>query len=89
MDTTEKSREIRLRRAASRQGLALQRSRRRDPLAFDYGTYQLATLAGEVVASGYAGGYGLSLDAVQAELAKGLTRAERRALTKGRAIRPT
>jgi hypothetical protein len=31
----------RLRRAAQRQGLTLSKSRRRDPRATDYGTYQL------------------------------------------------
>lgn len=39
MDTTEKVRENRLRRAAGRQGLRLEKSRRRDPRALDYGGY--------------------------------------------------
>lgn len=34
-------RENRLRRMADRQGLFLQKSRRRDPRALDYGTYAL------------------------------------------------
>jgi hypothetical protein len=38
---TDKVRENRLRRMADRQGLALQKSRRRDPHAFDFGTYWL------------------------------------------------
>lgn len=36
------SREARLRNTAKRQGLTLRRSRRRDPLAIDYGLYFLA-----------------------------------------------
>ncbi len=38
---SEKVRELRLRRMAERQGLALRKSRRRDPLALDYGEYWL------------------------------------------------
>ena len=41
MTTDDKVRENRLRRMAARQGLKLERSRRRDPLAVDYGLYQL------------------------------------------------
>ena len=37
----EKVRENRLRRMADRQGLRLQKSRRRDPRAIDYGRYWL------------------------------------------------
>lgn len=36
-----RSRENRVRRAAQRQGLAIQKSRRRDPQAVDYGGYML------------------------------------------------
>jgi hypothetical protein len=43
--TSEKVRENRLRRAAERQGLTLSKSRRRDPRAKDYGTYQLGDRA--------------------------------------------
>lgn len=39
--TEEKVRENRLRRAAARQGLRFQKSRRRDPRARDYGRYWL------------------------------------------------
>jgi len=35
----EKSREIRLRRMAERQGLTVRKSRRRDPRAIDYGRW--------------------------------------------------
>ncbi|MBR7833486.1 hypothetical protein KDL01_09430 [Actinospica durhamensis] len=41
MEQAEKVREIRLRRAAERQGLKLTRSRRRDERALDYGKYWL------------------------------------------------
>ena len=41
MEQGEKVRENRLRRMAERQGLSLTRSRRRDPLALDYGKYWL------------------------------------------------
>lgn len=41
MDTAQKVRENRLRRMAARQGLRLEKSRRRDPRALDYGTYRL------------------------------------------------
>jgi hypothetical protein len=46
---SEKVRELRLRRMAERQGLALHKSRRRDPHALDFGHYWLTkgtTLAG-------------------------------------------
>src|SRR5712671_6443778 len=54
MDAVEKVREARLRRMAKRQGLKLVRSRRRDPLAIDYGRYVIVdpdsnrTVAGEL-----------------------------------------
>jgi hypothetical protein len=38
---TDKIRENRIRRAAARQRLSLVKSRRRDPHAWDYGTYML------------------------------------------------
>src|SRR5262245_18862319 len=41
MDTKTKVRENRLRRMASRQGLRLEKSRQRDPMALDYGKYRL------------------------------------------------
>jgi hypothetical protein len=42
--TAEKTRETRLRRMAERQGLALHKSRRRDPFAKDYGQVWLRWL---------------------------------------------
>jgi hypothetical protein len=51
MDTAERVRENRLRRMADRQGLRLEKSRRRDPRAIDYDRYWLLDLAtGDVVA---------------------------------------
>lgn len=41
MDQSEKIHENRVRRMAERQGFVLRRSRRRDPLAIDYGVYWL------------------------------------------------
>lgn len=65
----EKIRENRLRRMAERQGLQLQKSRRRDPRALDYGTYQLVDVqTSGLVAYGRQSGYGLTLDEVEREL---------------------
>jgi hypothetical protein len=51
VSSVNKTRETRLRRAADRQGLRLERSRRRDPQAIDYDRYWLLDLAtGDVVA---------------------------------------
>ena len=50
--TQEKVRENRLRRMATRQGLQLVKSRRRDPRALDYGTYWLVDASSVEVASG-------------------------------------
>jgi hypothetical protein len=69
--TEEKVRENKLRRMASRQGLVLARSRRRDVRALDYGTYQLVDAATNVVvASGPRSDYGLTLDQIEEELTK-------------------
>ena len=69
MSDEDKVRENRLRRAAQRQGLALTKSRRRDPRATDYGTYMLVDQqTNAVVASGSQSGYGLSLDDVDKAL---------------------
>lgn len=69
MSDTDKVRENRLRRAAQRQGLALQKSRRRDERALDYGTYMLIDAqTNAVVAFGMQSGYGLNLDEIEAAL---------------------
>lgn len=64
---TEKTRETRLRRQADRRGLRLQKSPRRDPGAWDFGTYQLVDAReGWVVAEQMTGqGYGMTLDEVE------------------------
>ena len=41
MDAKTKFRENRVRRMASRQGLRLEKSKQRDPMALDYGKYNL------------------------------------------------
>ncbi len=71
MDTHTKARENRLRQMAARQRMQLQKSRRRDPNAWDYGTYQLVdTDTNTVVAqdSAIGHGFGLSLDQIEARL---------------------
>ena len=60
-----KRHEARLRRAAARQGLQLQKSRARDPHAIGYGTYHLANPAtGTLEVWGLPSGYGLTLDEI-------------------------
>ena len=66
--TPDKTRETRLRRLAARQGLRLQKSPRRDPNAWDFGTYQLVDDRGGwvVLANHQIGhGYGMSLDDIE------------------------
>jgi hypothetical protein len=46
MEANSRTREIRLRRAAARQGLVLSKSRRRDPRASDFGTFRLTPRTG-------------------------------------------
>jgi hypothetical protein len=67
MDTTEITREKRLRRAAARQGLRLTKSARRDPYANDYGKYRVENprQGGVVVAGGSPFDYSLNLDQVE------------------------
>lgn len=71
-NAAHKVRENRLRRAAERQGLQLQKSRRRDPRAWDFGTYSLVsvrtnTLAAHGVGSGE--GFGpVGLDEIEERL---------------------
>lgn len=65
----EKIRENRLRRAAARQGLALRKTRRRDPRAYDFGTYQLVDVRTNTLVAGDQSGFGLTLDDVEACLA--------------------
>jgi len=66
-DQEDKVRENRLRRMAERQGLALQKCRRRDPRALGFGTYRLVDpLRNRVVASIQSmGDYGYDLADVE------------------------
>ena len=65
--------ENRLRRAAGRQGLRLEKSRRRDPRALGYGTYMLVDIYTDgAVASHLQSGYGLGLEDVARALQEGL-----------------
>ena len=69
VETAEKVRENRLRRMAKRQRLALVKSRRRDPRAWDYGTYGLIDPSrNTLVADAGQSGYGLDLDEIEAWL---------------------
>jgi hypothetical protein len=49
VDTAEKVRENRLRRVAGRRGLRLEKSRRRDPQAMDYGLFWIVQATGKAV----------------------------------------
>ena len=49
---TDKVRENRLRRIAERRGMALAKSRRRDPKAMDFGGYMLTDIATNSVVMG-------------------------------------
>jgi hypothetical protein len=61
--------ENRLRRAAARQGLKLEKSRARDPRALGFGTYRLVDVhTNTIAAGGYIGGYGMELEDVAGEL---------------------
>jgi hypothetical protein len=69
MTDDDKVRENQLRRRAERQGCRLLKSRRRDPYAVDYGSYMLVDAeTNSIVATGFERGFGLSLDAIEAEL---------------------
>ena len=64
-DSDVKVLENRLRRAAERQGLRLEKSRSRDPRALTYGTYRVVDNATDsIAAGGTTNGYGLGLDEV-------------------------
>ena len=73
MDNTEdmayKVRENRLRRAARRQGLMLQKFRGRDGRALNHCTYQLIDPFTNAMIWGSQQGYGLSLDEIETALA--------------------
>ena len=66
MDRSEKVRENRLRRMAKRQNLLVCKSRRRDPMALDYGLYHIVDLYTNGIVTG-AGpfDYMMTLDEVE------------------------
>jgi hypothetical protein len=66
MTITDKSRENRARRIAERRGYRLEKSRRRDPRASDYGRFQLIDAATDTVAS--IGGPWLTLHEAERQL---------------------
>jgi hypothetical protein len=68
VDQAEKIRENRARRAASRQGLKLLKSRRRDPRALDFGMYALVD-QNNVVVYGATERFDASLDDIEKYLA--------------------
>lgn len=85
MGGLDKAREDRLRRMARRHGLRLEKCRRRNRSAPDYGTYRLmAPRDGSDEAADGRIGYGLSLDDVQAALARRESRT--RSAVTGRAL---
>ena len=66
MTTAEKTRETRLRRMAERQGLKLEKSRRRDHHAWDYGMFMILSAENNgVVAGTVAGRPGFTIDDVE------------------------
>lgn len=67
MSDADKIRENRLRRMADRQGLALRKSRRRDPRAIDYGAYGLVDprTGGLVAGAGALGRMHWTLDDIE------------------------
>jgi hypothetical protein len=69
-EQSEKVRENRLRRMAERQRLALEKSRRRDPRAYDYGLYRIVDLYRNTVVAG-GGEFSMSLDDVERYLTGG------------------
>ncbi len=67
--TDEKVHENRVRRMAERQGLKVEKSRRRDPRAYDFGTYQLVDPNNNtIVAGNHQTGYGMTIEEVEAAL---------------------
>ena len=67
---SDKVRENRLRRMAERQGLEIQKSRRRDPRAIDYDRWLILDARTNAVVAGTEGTprHGMTLDAVEAYL---------------------
>lgn len=71
-ERADKVRENRLRRMAQRQGLRLDKSRRRDPRAADYGCYMIVDAATNMAVAGSGPiGPSLGLDDVELYLTEG------------------
>lgn len=69
--TNPKVRENRLRRAAERQRIKLEKARMRDPRGIDFGTYRLVDpYTNTVTRADGPGDYGLTLDDVERELGR-------------------
>ncbi len=68
MDQALKVRENKARRAAIRQGLELQKSKRKDPLALDFGKYMLVDEGGAPVFGHEPRPFSATLDQVEARL---------------------
>ena len=66
MTPTEKTRELRARRTLARRGYRIQRVRRRDHTAFDYGLYKLFEIPSGQLAAEH-----LSLDQLEERVAAG------------------
>lgn len=68
----EKVRELRLRRMAERQGLALHKSRRRDPRAIDFGGWMIVDMSTNSIVAGELGtGHAMDLDQIEEYLTGG------------------
>jgi hypothetical protein len=72
-DLELKAEENRLRRAAERQNLKLEKARVRDPRAIDFGTYRLVSTETNTVVAYGTGDYGLGLDDVARQLFDDMT----------------
>lgn len=71
MDMAEKTRENRIRRIAERRGMRLEKSRRRDPQAIDFGGFMLIDIrTNSVVLGGSPFPYSVDLDDVELFLTK-------------------
>lgn len=69
VEGADRVQEKRVRRMASRQGLQVVKSRRRDPRATDFGTYILTDPAtNTIVAGDHNNGFGLTLDEIERKL---------------------
>lgn len=68
---TDKTYEKRIRRMAERQRMRLEKSRRRDPHAWDYNTFMLVDNDLNCVVLAHPNGYGYSLEEIEQRLTGG------------------